>query len=159
MTVPDRYDESHRELTGKILGACFAVYGELGIGFLESVYEAGVCHVLAQTGLIVQRQAPLPVWFRGEQIARFRADIVVEGCVLVELKAGQALHPAHEAQLLNNLKASRIRLGLLFNFGPKPQFKRMVFTQDRTIRARPCSSVAAVSSAVGSSPVADGHQP
>jgi GxxExxY protein len=143
VTIPDAYDESHRELTGKILGACFAVYGELGIGFLESVYEAAVCHVLSRDGVIVQRQAVLPVWFRGQLIARFRADLVVEGAVLVELKAGQALHPAHEAQLLNNLKASRIRLGLLFNFGPRPQFKRMVFTVNRTIGARPCSSVAA----------------
>ena len=138
------HDYSKRHLTGKILAACYAVYGELGIGFLESVYEAAVCHLLEVDGTVVRRQAPLPVWFRGEVIARFRADILVENAVLVELKAGQALHPVHEAQLLNNLKASGIEIGLLFNFGPKPQFKRMIFSRHQMIRARPCSSVAAV---------------
>lgn len=128
------HDYSNRELTGNILAACYAVYGELGVGFLESVYEAAVCHVLRRAGVQVERQAALPVWFRGERIALFRADIVVEGSVLVELKAGQALHSIHEAQLLNNLKASGIQLGLLFNFGPKPQFRRRIFTNRRNVR-------------------------
>jgi len=142
MPEPPSHDYSNRELTGKILAACYAVYGELGVGFLESVYEAAVCRLLEADGTVVQRQAPLPVWFRGEVIARFRADILVEKAVLVELKAGQALHPIHEAQLLNNLKASGIQLGLLFNFGPKPQFKRMIFSRHQMIRARPRSSAA-----------------
>lgn len=128
MPDPSRYDFTHHDLTGQILRACYEVYGELGTGFLESVYEAAVCNVLAHSGLIVQQQVPLPVWFRGEQIARFRADAVVEGVVVLELKAARAIDPAHEAQLLNYLKASRIGIGLLFNFGPRPRFRRMVFS-------------------------------
>lgn len=128
MPDPSRHDFTHHDLTGRILRACYEVYGELGTGFLESVYEAAVCTVLSRTGLIVQQQVVLPVWFRGEQIARFRADAVVEGVVVLELKAARAIDPAHEAQLLNYLKASRIGIGLLFNFGPRPRFRRMVFT-------------------------------
>jgi GxxExxY protein len=126
--APGRYDFTHHELTGQILRACFEVYGELGTGFLESVYEAAVCAVLSRSGLIVQQQVSLPVWFRGEQIARFRADVVVEGVVVLEFKAARSIDPVHEAQLLNYLKASRIGIGLLFNFGPRPRFRRMVFT-------------------------------
>jgi len=125
---PSSHDFTHHDLTGRILGACYEVYGELGAGFLESVYQAAVCTVLSRSGLIVQQEVPLPVWFRGEQIARFRADAVIEGVVVLELKAARAIDPAHEAQLLNYLKASRIGIGLLFNFGPRPRFRRMVFS-------------------------------
>jgi GxxExxY protein len=131
---PSRHDFTHHDLTGQILRACFEVYGELGTGFLESVYEAAVCAVLSRSGLIVQQQVILPVWFRGEPIARFRADAVVEGVVVLELKAARAIDPVHEAQLLNYLKASRIGIGLLFNFGPRPRFKRMIFTPPGTVQ-------------------------
>ncbi len=132
----------HRELTERIIGAFYEVYKELGPGFLESVYESALSIVLAQSGLRIERQVPLEVRFRGVLVGLFRPDLLVEGLVVVELKAAKSLDPAHEAQLLNCLKATQIEVGLLFNFGPRPQFKRMIFNDHRTIRARPCSSVA-----------------
>lgn len=120
-------DLVHSRLTGRILGAFYAVYAELGAGFLESVYEEALIRVLLRDGVRVQRQLIVPVWFRGEIIARFRADIVVERTVLVELKAVRTITPAHDAQLLNLLKATRIHLGPLLNFGPRPEMRRRVF--------------------------------
>jgi GxxExxY protein len=156
MATPSKPILPHRALTERIIGAFYDVYNELGPGFLESVYESALSIVLSQSGLRVERQVPLHVRFRGIPIGLFRPDILVEELVVVELKAARAMEAAHEAQLLNCLKATQIEVGLLFNFGPKPQFKRMIFSDHRTIRARPCSSVAAVSSAVGGPSVAAG---
>ena len=121
----------HRELTDKIIGVFYDVYNELGHGFLESVYEAAMAIALAETGLDVERQHPIPVWFRGQQVGDFRADVLVQKAVILELKAGRALEPSHEAQLLNYLRATPIEVGLLLNFGPQPQFKRLAFPNDR----------------------------
>lgn len=107
------------------------MYSELGYGFLESVYEKAVALLLQAQGIQVERQAPLSVWFLGQEIGKFRADLVVERCVILELKAGRALESAHEAQLLNALKATTIEVGLLFNFGPKPQLRRLAFSNSR----------------------------
>lgn len=126
-----RYDFSYRILTGQVIGACYQVYTELGYGFLESVYEAAVALVLGSEGLMVERQAHLPVWFRGRKIGRFRADLIVNRKVIVELKAARVLEAAHEAQLLNALRSTCIEIGILFNFGPRPQFKRMAFSNQR----------------------------
>jgi GxxExxY protein len=154
MTSPSQSDLPHRELTERIIGAFYEVYRELGYGFLESVYESAISIVLADAGLIVQRQAPLRVHFRGIPVGLFRPDLLIEEAVVVELKAARGLEAAHQAQLLNCLKATQIEVGLLFNFGPKAQFKRMVFARDRKqIRVLPRSS------AVSRSSVAAGHQP
>ncbi|MEO8031414.1 MAG: GxxExxY protein [Gemmatimonadota bacterium] len=134
----------HRELTERIIGAFYEVYGELGHGFLESVYESALGISLTSAGIRIERQVPLKVHYRGIPVGLFRPDILVENLVVVELKAGRALEAAHEAQLLNCLKATQIEIGLLFNFGPKPQFKRMILNDQRSIRVRPCSSVAPV---------------
>ena len=112
-----RYLES--ELTEQIIAVFYAVYNELGHGFLESVYEEAMFRALKTAGLTVARQAPLEVWFRGEPLAEFRADFLVNGRVILELKAVRALEPAHEAQLLNYLRATVIEVGLLLNFGPR----------------------------------------
>jgi GxxExxY protein len=82
-------------------------------------------------GIAVKRQHPLLVWFRGETIGDFRADLVVADRVIVELKAAKALEPAHEAQLLNYLRASDLEVGLLLNFGPTPKIKRLVFANEK----------------------------
>lgn len=132
----------HRELTERIIGGFYEVYRELGAGFLESVYESALSMVLLQSGMQVERQVPLRVCFRGIPVGLFRPDLVVERLIVVELKAARTLEAVHSAQLLNCLRASQIEVGLLFNFGPKPQFKRMILNDHRTIRARPCSSVA-----------------
>jgi GxxExxY protein len=98
---------------------------------------------LAEAGLGVQRQVPTPVWFRGRQIGDFRADILVDDLVLVELKAARGIDLAYEKQLLNYLRATEIEVGLLLNFGPKPEFRRFVFdNQRKQTRVHPRASVA-----------------
>ena len=124
----------HRDLTQKIIGIFYEVYNELGHGFLESVYEAALEVALTAKGLSVLRQIEVPVWFRGKKIGDFSADMPVDKCVLLELKAGRALDPAHEAQLLNYLRATEIEVGMLFSFGVRPEFKRMAFDNARKQR-------------------------
>ena len=121
----------HKEITEKVIGAFFAVYNELGHGFLESVYENALSIALEDTELNVVRQQPIPVWFRGRQVGDFRADLVVESVLVVEIKASRSLEPSHEAQLLNYLKGTKLEVGLLLNFGPRPIFKRMAFDNER----------------------------
>ena len=136
----------HEELTEKIIGVFYDVYNELGYGFLESVYEESLAIALSEAGLSVERQLPVPVWFRGHNVGQFRADILVSASVLVELKSARALEPAHEAQLLHYLRSTEIEIGLLLNFDPCPQFRRLLFDNERKkIRAHPCASVAEVS--------------
>ena len=81
--------------------------------------------------MAVERQVSVPVWFRGRRVGDFVADLLVENTVLIELKAVRTLEPAHESQLLNYLRATRIEVGLLLNFGPKPQVRRLVFDNPR----------------------------
>jgi len=119
------------ELTEKIIGVFYDVYNELGHGFLESVYEEAMSIALSQAGMRVDRQVPLKVMFRGYLVGDFRADVLVEKSVLLELKAATGLDPIHEAQLLNYLRATEVEVGLLLNFGPKPQFKRFIFENSK----------------------------
>jgi len=139
----DRHGFKHGEITEKIIGVFYQVYNELGHGFLESVYEKSLQIALTSMGLKALTHIEIPVWFRGQQVGDFEADLLVENCVLVELKACGALHPAHTAQLLNYLRATDIEVGLLLNFGLKPEFKRLLFDNPRkSIRENPCLSVA-----------------
>ena len=126
----------HRELTQIVIGVFFEVYNELGHGFLESVYQKAFEHALRTKGLQVRRKIEVPVWFRGEMVGDFEADVLVEGKLLLELKAVRCLDTSHEAQLLNYLRATDVEVGLLFNFGVKPQFKRFAFENARK-RQRP----------------------
>ncbi len=136
----------HEELTAKIIGVFYDVYNELGYGFLESVYEESLAIALCEAGLGVERQVPVPVWFHGQNVGQFRADILVSASVLLELKSARALEAAHEAQLLHYLRSTEIEIGLLLNFGPRPQFRRLVFDNERKkIRANPCKSFAGIS--------------
>ena len=107
----------HEELTEKILGACFEVSNELGSGFLESVYEKALCVVLKSYHLKVESQAVCKVAFRNQCVGEFRADLLVEDKVIVELKAVKAIAPEHFAQTMNYLKVSGLDVGLLVNFG------------------------------------------
>ena len=126
----------HGELTENVLGVFFDVYNELGCGFLEGVYESALSIALTSAGVKIERQVPVPVWFRKTQVGDYRADIIVEGTVILEIKAAKALDGTHEAQLLNYLRATRIETGLLLNFGPKPEFKRLVFDNSRKYNLR-----------------------
>ncbi|MBU5636055.1 GxxExxY protein [Geomonas sp. Red69] len=116
----------YEDLTGKILAACFDVSNELGNGFLESVYERSLLIALEEAGLQARAQVPLQVFYRKKNVGDFYADVVVEGTVLLELKAVKALAPEHVAQVLNYLKATGIGVGLLINFGsPKLEYRRL----------------------------------
>ena len=117
-----------RELSDRVIGAFFDTYNELGHGFLESVYEAALAVRLRECGLQVEQQVPIDVRFHGHVVGQFRADMLVERRLLIEIKAATQIAPAHEAQLLNYLKATSVHLGLLFNFGPRPEFRRRVFS-------------------------------
>jgi GxxExxY protein len=121
----------HQVLTQKIIGVFYEVYNELGHGFLESVYQTAFEIALKANGLHVLKKIDIPVWFRGQKIGDFEADVLVEKSVLLELKAVRALDRAHEAQLLNYLRATEIEVGMLFNFGLKPEFKRMAYDNSR----------------------------
>ena len=121
-------DYSKKKLTGKIIGACIEVSNELGVGFLESVYEKALLIALIEKGLHVEEQVPLEVTFRNQIVGTFYADILVENDIVIELKAVKSLKPEHEAQLINYLKASGKHIGLLVNFGkPKLEWKRFVY--------------------------------
>ncbi len=115
------------EITRKIIGCAYAVGNTLGAGFLEKVYENSLAHELRKSGLGVQQQAAIQVRYDGVVVGDYTADLFIEGCVLVELKAVKAFDDIHLAQCLNYLKASGLKVCLLINFGaPRVQVKRLV---------------------------------
>jgi GxxExxY protein len=114
-------------ITEKVLGASFKVLNTLGSGFLEKVYENALTLELRNEKLSVEQQRPLQITYAGSPVGEYRADLVINNRVLLEIKAAKQLDPTHEAQLINYLKAAGIRVGLLLNFGrPKLQYKRLV---------------------------------
>ncbi len=116
-----------QDLTEKILRAAFAVHNTLGAGFLERVYSNALAVELRAQGIALQNEAPLKILYRNTIVGDYIADLVVDGRVLVELKACASLDPVHTAQLLNYLRASKIHVGLLLNFGrPKLEYRRFV---------------------------------
>jgi GxxExxY protein len=121
----------HSDLTERIVKAFYHVYNVLGHGFLEKVYENALTLHLRKQGLRVRPQAPIKVYFEGEVVGEYFADLLVNDLVIVELKAVEALTEEHHAQLINYLKASDIEVGLLVNFGPKPELKRKVYETAR----------------------------
>lgn len=121
----------HQDITDKIISAFYKVYNELGFGFLERVYENAMFDELVAAGLHCERQKPIKVYYNGKIVGDYFADIIVNDCVIIELKAAETLMEEHELQLINYLKATEVEVGLLMNFGEKPQFKRKIFTNDR----------------------------
>jgi GxxExxY protein len=121
-------DLIHGDISDKVLRAFYTVYNTLGYGFLEKVYEKAMLIELTGMSLYCERQKPVKVYYGDHQVGEYYADIVVEGKVIIELKAAEALVEANERQLLNYLKATDIELGLLLNFGKEPVFIRKVFT-------------------------------
>lgn len=116
--------------TYEIIGAAMAVHRQLGHGFLEAVYQAALAREFGLRGIPFEREKLLPVSYRGEVIAKYQADFVCYGEVIVELKALQKLSGVEEAQVINYLKATGLSRDLLINFGtPSLQYKRLVFTQ------------------------------
>ena len=119
------------DLTRTIIGGFYDVYNQMGRGFLESVYERSLAIALSEAGLKVEQQFPITVYFRGRPVGRFRADLLVNDSVILELKVVKRLHSRHRAQLINVLKATSLEVGLLLNFGPKATFKRAVYANAR----------------------------
>ncbi|HLF46613.1 MAG TPA: GxxExxY protein [Chitinophagaceae bacterium] len=117
----------HKETTDKILKAFYTVYNVLGYGFLEKVYENALFIELRKLGLQVVKQQHIKVHYDGEEVGEYFADLLIEDLVIVELKAAEGIIEEHEHQLLNYLKATEKEIGLLLNFGKKPQFKRKIF--------------------------------
>jgi GxxExxY protein len=128
-----RDDLLHGQLTDRIIGVFFQVHRELGPGFVESVYSKAMEIALTDAGLRVEREVPILVYFRGQLVGSFRADMIVESLVLLELKVGERLDPNCETQTLNYLRATRLELALILHFGPKPKFKRLILTNDQKL--------------------------
>jgi len=137
-------------LTHKIIGAFFEVYRTLGHGFLESVYAKALELELVARGLHVAREVLTDVKFKGQVIGVFRADMLVESRVVLELKAGRKHDGADVAQLLNYLRSTDLELGLLLHFGPRPSFKRLIATNGYNRWSFQRSSVAPAQSAAPS---------
>ncbi|HET54542.1 MAG TPA: GxxExxY protein [Ignavibacteria bacterium] len=116
----------HKDITDKVLRSFYNVYNTLGYGFLEKVYENSMMIELNELGLHCERQKQIKVFYKEKEVGEYYADILVENKVILELKACEVLMPEHQAQLLNYLKATEIEVGLLLNFGQKPEFKRMI---------------------------------
>jgi GxxExxY protein len=129
--MTDAPDYKCKELTEKVIKAFYTVYNTLGYGFLEKVYENALMIELAKMGISAIAQSPLQVFYDGKIVGEYCADILVENCLIVEIKATKNLILEHEAQLLNYLKATKIEVGLLLNFGPKPEVKRRAFDNSR----------------------------
>jgi len=116
------------ELTGSIIRVFYKVYNTLGYGFIESIYHNAMIIELVNEGLSVETEKPIAVYYEGKVVGAFAADLVVNGKVILELKAKEKIIEAHEAQLLNYLRSTEIELGLLLNFGRRPEFKRKYFS-------------------------------
>jgi GxxExxY protein len=125
-----------KALTEEIISAFYAAYNKLGYGFLQKVYENAMIIELQNQGIAAVQQAPIKVLYDGKVIGEYYADLLVDGKVIVEIKAAKNLAFENEAQLLNYLKATDIEVGLLLNFGPEPKVKRKVFDNVRKTNLR-----------------------
>ena len=123
----------YSDLTEKIIKAAYTVHNVLGFGFLEKVYQNALVIELRKMGLSVLSEKPITVYYENETVGEYVADLVVEGKVILELKAVKELNEVHEVQLVNYLKATGIEVGLLINFGHSVQVKRKVFDKIKLI--------------------------
>jgi GxxExxY protein len=121
----------YEDLTKGILKAFYRVYNTLGHGFLEKVYRNALTLELKQLGFDAQQERSIQVFYNTAVVGEYSADIVVNDMVILELKAAELLKPEHFAQLTNYLKATEKEIGLLLNFGKTPDFKRIIFTNDK----------------------------
>ena len=121
----------HGKLTERIIAAVFRVHHVLGEGFAEKVYETALAIELEKANLAVERQKPITVYYDGQVVGKYLADLVVNESVILEVKAIRAFDKAHEAQLINYLRATSVEVRLLINFSRKAEVKRFLFTNDR----------------------------
>ncbi|MFC1478095.1 GxxExxY protein [Candidatus Margulisiibacteriota bacterium] len=121
----------HSNITEKIIQAFYKVNNSLGYGFLEKVYENAMVVELGKIGCNVDQQKKIKVHYEGKEVGEYYADLLVDGLVIVELKASESLCKENEAQLINYLRATELEVGMLLNFGRKAEFRRKVFTNDK----------------------------
>lgn len=121
----------HKEITERVIKLFYEVYNDLGFGFLEKVYQNALFFELKSNGFVVEAQKPIEVYYKEQKVGQYYADIIVNHSVILELKASECLVYENELQLLNYLKATDIEVGLLLNFGKKPEFKRKIYTNDK----------------------------
>lgn len=121
----------NQEKTSLILKCYYKVYNTLGFGFLEKVYENALFLEMTNMGMKCRKQVPITVFYNGEEVGNYFADIIVDDDIIIELKAAESLCEGHDHQLINYLKATNIEVGLLLNFGLKPEFRRKVFSNNR----------------------------
>jgi GxxExxY protein len=126
----------HGDLTDGIIKAFYKVYNTLGYGFLEKVYENALRMEIEKSGFSVSQQQPVKVYYEGCIVGEFFADMIVDELVILELKAAECLREEYVAQLTNYLKATEKEVGLLLNFGKKPEFRRIVFTNSFKVDPR-----------------------
>jgi len=122
----------HQELSSAIIKCFYKVYNTLGYGFLEKVYENALRFELRSCGLKVEPQMPITVYYEGQVVGVYFADLVVEQKIILELKAAEAICEEHELQLINYLKATEFELGLLLNFGKRPEIRRKIFSNEKS---------------------------
>lgn len=121
----------YQELTSKIISCFYKVYNSLGFGFLEKVYENAMMIELKKNNLAVEKQKQIKVFYEDNLVGEYFADLVVEDKIIIELKAAENLIDEHELQLINYLKATEIEVGLLLNFGKKPEVRRKIFSNNK----------------------------
>jgi GxxExxY protein len=124
-------DLLYKDITDSILKAYCTVYNQLGYGFLEKVYQNAMYFELKSLGYKVDAQKQIKVYFKNQLVGEYFADLLVEDKVIVELKACELLMNVHVAQLMNYLKATEIEVGLVLNFGEDPEFKRIIYTNNK----------------------------
>ena len=126
----------HQTLTDSIICCFYSVYNVLGYGFLEKVYQKSLLLEMESRGIAAQTEKPIKVIYRGQVVGDYFCDLLVEDKIIIEIKSSKNLTIEHEAQLLNYLKATSIEVGLLLNFGPEPQIRRKVFSNDELFARR-----------------------
>jgi len=124
----------HQELTDVIIKTFYEVYNELRYGFLERVYQNSLYLELKSKGLKVEAQKKIQVYYKGIEVGQYYADLIVEDLIILELKAADCIVKEFENQILNYLKGTNCEVGLLLNFGKKPEFRRKIFENNRKVR-------------------------
>jgi GxxExxY protein len=134
----------HSDLTDRIIQAFYCVYNELGFGFLENVYQNAFYFELQKKGFKVEAHKAIDVYYQTQIVGKYKADLIVDDLIILELKAVDYLIAEHELQLINYLKATDKEVGLLLNFGKEPEIRRKIFTNDRKNLCKSVSSVSSV---------------
>lgn len=124
----------YSDKTEKIIQAFYKVYNKLGFGFLEKVYQNAILIELRKIGFDCKSEYPITVFYDVFEVGYYKADILVDNCIIIEVKASEGLTEEYEFQLINYLKATELEIGLLLNFGNNPEFRRKIFTNDKKFK-------------------------